>query len=46
MNYQDFLNTKKKTFIESGFEVDENTLNKYLFDFQKYTLIENQYPLN
>ncbi len=38
MNYQDFLNTKKKTFIESGFEVDENTLNKYLFDFQKYAV--------
>lgn len=34
--YLEFLETKKKTFIESGFEVNENELNSNLFDFQKY----------
>ena len=38
MDYQTFLETKKKTFIESGFEIDENLLNKNLFDFQKYAV--------
>ncbi len=36
MDYNKFLKTKEKTFISSGFEVDENNLNKNLFDFQKY----------
>lgn len=36
MKYEEFLATKKKSFIESGFEVDENQLNKNLFDFQKH----------
>ena len=36
MDYKDFLNTKKKEFIECGFE--PKNLNKNLFDFQKYTL--------
>jgi hypothetical protein len=36
MNYQDFLKTKKKGFIESGFEVEE--LNRNLFDFQEFTV--------
>lgn len=36
--YEQFLKTKKKTFIESGFEVDENTLNKFLFDFQRHSV--------
>lgn len=38
MEYKEFLEKKKKTFISSGFECDESTLNKYLFDFQKYTV--------
>lgn len=36
MEYNDFLKTKTKTFIESGFEIDESELNKNLFPFQKY----------
>lgn len=36
MNYKEFLKSKQKTFIESGFEVEDNELNKNLFDFQKY----------
>lgn len=36
--YQKFLEKKKKTFISSGFEIDESELNKNLFDFQKYTV--------
>lgn len=36
MNYQDFLKTKEKTFLESGFEIDESELNPLLKDFQKY----------
>jgi DNA modification methylase len=38
MEYQEFLKTKRKTFIESGFDVNENKLNKNLFDFQKYAI--------
>ena len=38
MNYQEFLETKKKSFIGSGFEINENELNSNLFDFQKYTV--------
>lgn len=36
MNYEEFLKTKEKSFISSGFEIDENELNVNLFDFQKY----------
>ena len=36
MDYKDFLKTKKKSFIESGFEINENELNKNLFDFQRH----------
>ena len=36
MKYEEFLKSKEKTFIESGFEVDENDLNPLLKDFQKY----------
>ena len=36
MKYEDFLKTKEKQFIESGFEVDEENLNPLLKDFQKY----------
>jgi DNA modification methylase len=37
-DYQLFLEKKKKTFIESGFDVSEKKLNKNLFDFQKYAI--------
>ena len=35
-DYNDFLLTKQKSIILSGFEVDELTLNKSMFDFQKF----------
>jgi DNA modification methylase len=38
MEYKEFLETKKKSFIESGFEVHESNLNENLFDFQKYAI--------
>ena len=34
--YQKFLESKKATKIESGFEVDISKLNPLLFEFQKY----------
>jgi DNA modification methylase len=34
--YQEFLKQKQKAHILSGFDVDENELNKSLFDFQKF----------
>lgn len=37
-DYSKFLETKKKSFIESGFEVSEYELNSNLFDFQKYAV--------
>ena len=36
MNYTDFLETKRKNFIESGFDIEENKLNPLLKDFQKF----------
>jgi DNA modification methylase len=36
--YQEFLKEKQKTFIESGFDVNVETLNPNLFDFQKYAV--------
>ena len=36
MDYKEFLEGKTKAFIDAGFEVEENKLNKNLFDFQKY----------
>lgn len=36
LDYEAFLETKRKTFIESGFEISENKLNKELKDFQKF----------
>ena len=36
MKYEEFLETKKKSFTESGFEIDQKELNKNLFDFQKH----------
>lgn len=38
MEYQKFLETKEKKFIESGFEIDQTELNNNLFDFQKHTV--------
>lgn len=36
MEYQEFLKQKQKTFIESGFEINEEKLNPLLKDFQKH----------
>jgi DNA modification methylase len=36
MNYDQFLETKKKMAIKSGFTIDENQLNSNLKDFQRY----------
>ena len=38
MEYEKFLESKKKGFIESGFEINENQLNDNMFDFQKYAV--------
>ena len=38
MNYEEFLKTKKKSIIKSGFDIDESELNNKLFDFQKFTV--------
>ena len=35
-DYKKFLESKRKTFIESGFEVNDSDLNSNLFDFQKF----------
>ena len=34
--YLSFLEQKQKTHIFSGFDVNENELNKFMFDFQKF----------
>jgi DNA modification methylase len=36
MDYKDFLETKQKQYIESGFDVADSDLNPSLFDFQKF----------
>jgi len=36
MEYKEFLKTKEKTFLSSGFEIEESQLNDSLFDFQKH----------
>lgn len=36
MNYNEFLETKKKEFISSGFDIEQEKLNVNLFDFQRY----------
>jgi hypothetical protein len=38
MDYTQFLNTKHKSIVHSGFEINENELNSMLFDFQKFTV--------
>ena len=35
-DYLEFLETKKKNRIESGFDVNVNGINPALFDFQRY----------
>jgi hypothetical protein len=35
-DYKEFLESKRKTFVESGFEIDDSELNPLLKDFQKY----------
>jgi len=37
-NYQEFLKTKQKTHINSGFDIDESMLNYNMFDFQKFII--------
>jgi hypothetical protein len=39
MQYKDFLETKTKEHISSGFEIAKTELNKNLFDFQKYAVM-------
>jgi len=34
--YQQFLEQKKKTHIESGFDIENEKLNNLMFDFQKF----------
>jgi DNA modification methylase len=36
IDYSSFLATKRKTFIESGFEISESALNPMLKDFQRF----------
>jgi len=36
MTYEEFLKTKQKTFIESGFDIEESELNHLLAPFQKF----------
>ena len=38
MDYTQFLNTKHKSIIHSGFEINETELNPMLFDFQRFTV--------
>ena len=38
MDYQEFLKTKEKSHISSGFDISEDKLNCNLFDFQKFTV--------
>tara|TARA_R100000808_G_C2142963_1_gene150743 strand:+ start:176 stop:2350 length:2175 start_codon:yes stop_codon:yes gene_type:complete len=38
MNYQEFLQSKEKFHIESGFDINVDKLNRNLFEFQKYAV--------
>lgn len=38
MEYNEFLKTKEKCIIESGFDIDESELNDMLYPFQKFTV--------
>ena len=35
-DYLQFLQTKQKSIITSGFDINENELNNAMFDFQKF----------
>ena len=35
MRYEDFINSKSKTFESTGIDVDRNSLNSNMFEFQK-----------
>lgn len=35
-DYLQFLQRKQKTHVNSGFEISEDALNGYLFEFQKF----------
>lgn len=36
MNYQEFIESKRKTHIYSGFNISEHDLNEFMFPFQKF----------
>jgi len=36
--YLEFLETKRKSHLDSGFEINEDQLSDHLFDFQKYAV--------
>lgn len=36
MEYQEFLQSKQKSHIQSGFEIADENLNPHLFEFQKF----------
>lgn len=38
MDYKEFLETKKVQFIESGFDIEDKSLNPLLKDFQKFAV--------
>jgi len=38
MNYNEFLESKEKSFVSSGFDINESELNNRLFDFQKHVV--------
>lgn len=39
MNYEEFIQSKKSNFIESGFKISKSGLNKMLFDWQKEAIL-------
>lgn len=38
MNYQEFLQQKKKSVLDTGFHIELDSLNPMLFDFQKFCI--------
>ena len=38
MEYKDFLESKKKKIVQSGFDIEESELNTGLFPFQKFVV--------
>lgn len=41
MEYAEFIKSKQKSHIYSGFDVSENDLNDSLFDFQKFIVVRS-----